>query len=67
MEKIDEIDHLRMTLANSEAERAALLLERAKANQAAVHSQMQTKYAWQPGDTYDEKTLAITRAVKDPG
>ena len=64
MKKIEETDHLRKQLADSEVARAQTALQLALTNQKVVHDAMAAKYSWQPGDTYDQQSLEIRRADK---
>jgi hypothetical protein len=64
IEKIEEIDHLRKKLAETELARAKLAFERAQLQVASAHATMAKKYAWCEGDMYDENTLVIKRAPR---
>lgn len=56
-DKIDEADHWR-------AQAAVLAEENARLQRQIVELRLQLKYALGPDDTYDPKTLVITRAPK---
>lgn len=57
MEKVDEVDHLKLTLAEANVANAQLQLQ-------LVRSQVGAKYGFAAGDDYDRKTLEIKRAPK---
>ena len=64
MEKIEEVDHLKKQLVDTEVARAQLALQSALIAQQSVHGHIAAKYAIQPGDTYDPQTLEIKRAPR---
>ena len=64
MDKMEEIDNLRLKLAQSLEEKARLQLRVAELERRHLLSAVSEKYAFADGDTFDPKTLEIKRAPK---
>lgn len=64
MNKIEEVDHLRLQLATCEVARLKAEHDRAVMALQAERSKLQAKYEFADGDGYNPQTLEIKRASK---